>query len=579
MAACAARPISLQEARELISIDVGDSRLDRGKIINANPSEYCANLVAFDSAQRELRFTHPPVRQFLMDPSRISPHLQHYAINLEQVNAWCGEICLTFMQGLSLDSYFTTDGIEEFSRIPGAVLQQFPSLYGADKIQRHWRHPLKPTPQDFDKSLMATITSHSTVLLKCGWASAPYISNNWLFHNKTITESSPLYADFRHFCLQPHRLWQMWYDHAETPAKLFQLMIKCGISISHLPLLLLSSMQVSAPMRRHIFETPPGPNDMTPLYYVIILGDLEVVKELLKYCMPLSLDQDRNTAIIRAAENNHNHVVDYLYRETHASVTEANTNEDNVLFHRSIQQQCRVGALTAACERTSNPTDCIVQILQECLEWCVANGHNHPLTLQPHQIQSKKEAFYLILILDSSEFFRSMSSRWVMSQEEIEDLLERLIELPDPQAGPALQSEFTKCRIHCLVPFDNAIVPHKGAAVHDENLITILLELSKLIPDVTITNLMRSRYPNLDTRDSLDRGILHSLAHRPTAHVLHNLSRANSLKQYIGQVDRSGWTPLKFAAGRSYEETAIFLLLEGADCQKVLAQDPLHINS
>jgi hypothetical protein len=48
--AWAARPLKPQEARELISINVNDQKLDMRNVLNLSPTDYCANLVTFDFA-------------------------------------------------------------------------------------------------------------------------------------------------------------------------------------------------------------------------------------------------------------------------------------------------------------------------------------------------------------------------------------------------------------------------------------------------------------------------------------------------------------------------------------------------
>ncbi|KAL3481008.1 hypothetical protein BJX99DRAFT_194840 [Aspergillus californicus] len=604
-AACAERPLALREAREFISIDVGKYDLDPGNTLNINPADYCANLVSFGFTSRGLNFTHPSVKQFLMDTSRLSQHLTHYAIDLDVGTTWCGETCLTFMGGLPMRSSPHVEHTKMLARVSKGVGESLGVLRFIDRLRQVYQPSQTPTHQQPSQYGSAETARALSRVLTYNWTITSYVQDYWLVHTKSIADTSPLYADFTYFSLEPHKRWQAWYNAEGNPKRSYQLLIKCAISLAHLPLLRLCANRVPPTWRQDVFEKSPGKYGRLPLHYAATIGNLEVVKELLKYCSPSSHDEEGNTAAIRAAENGHTRIIKYLYNNYRVNIRHINGNGDSIPSIAAYNDNAALvdwwfnlqglvtdtgklvdhitKSLQAGCRGAAAPTNSIVRILKECVRLGTPAVDEGTLIDRIENVASIGSAYSVLASLHNSRFLETMFAEWPLRRVDMKSVSEKAADFPPEPARLVRYQILPLCgginrnlitndmgelvddALPWLPPIYYAIVPVKYTETMSPALISELLHLLEIMPDKMITDLIRSRSPSLMIKDEVGHGVLHSLAHRPTAQALYALNAVAPIANDINAVDLDGWTALHFAAKFDYEEIACFLLLHGAD--------------
>ena len=96
--AAAKRPLSVNELREAISIEIGQEYLKPERLPNnmKNISSFCENLVNVDEEKKIVQFAHHTVKQFLTDEIS-EPEFRAFHFNLKDMDHLIGEICVTYL--------------------------------------------------------------------------------------------------------------------------------------------------------------------------------------------------------------------------------------------------------------------------------------------------------------------------------------------------------------------------------------------------------------------------------------------------------------------------------------------------
>lgn len=96
--AAANRPLSINELREAISIEIGQEYSKPERLPNnmRNISSFCENLVHVDEEKNIVQFAHHTVKQFLIDEIS-EPEFRLFHFKLEDVDHFIGEICVTYL--------------------------------------------------------------------------------------------------------------------------------------------------------------------------------------------------------------------------------------------------------------------------------------------------------------------------------------------------------------------------------------------------------------------------------------------------------------------------------------------------
>ena len=97
--AAAKRPLTLDEIREAVSIDVGQPYLETGRLVREmSPIVlWCENLLQVTEEQpQSLQFAHSTIRDFITRGD-LPTQLSNFHVNLEVADHFAGEICITYL--------------------------------------------------------------------------------------------------------------------------------------------------------------------------------------------------------------------------------------------------------------------------------------------------------------------------------------------------------------------------------------------------------------------------------------------------------------------------------------------------
>lgn len=104
--AAAKRPLSVDELREAIFIEIGQeySRPERFPNGIHNIGSWCENLINVDEEKNIVQFAHHTVRQFLISKDS-DPELENFHCEADEADHYLGEICVTY---LNFNNFKTT---------------------------------------------------------------------------------------------------------------------------------------------------------------------------------------------------------------------------------------------------------------------------------------------------------------------------------------------------------------------------------------------------------------------------------------------------------------------------------------
>ncbi|KAF4918219.1 Ankyrin repeat domain-containing protein 29 [Colletotrichum viniferum] len=99
-------PLTLDELREVISMEVGQPSYNPGQLVNGidRLPMWCGNLVRVDEESRTAEFAHKAVHKFIVEGSS-GPDYADFHFKLEDADHHAGEICVTY---LSFSDFVTT---------------------------------------------------------------------------------------------------------------------------------------------------------------------------------------------------------------------------------------------------------------------------------------------------------------------------------------------------------------------------------------------------------------------------------------------------------------------------------------
>ena len=94
--AAAKRPMSLDELREAISIEPGQSCLKPERFINDMTQiiPWCCHMLFLDEEEDTIQFSHHSIKQFLVDHSHTG---DYYSLCPRAINSFAGTICVTYL--------------------------------------------------------------------------------------------------------------------------------------------------------------------------------------------------------------------------------------------------------------------------------------------------------------------------------------------------------------------------------------------------------------------------------------------------------------------------------------------------
>jgi ankyrin repeat protein len=96
--AIAKRPLTLDELREAISIEIGQQHSISGRLVNGidQLASWCENLVHVDEELKTVQFAHQAIHKFIVEGPP-GPQFRNFCFNLPDADHHAGEICVTYL--------------------------------------------------------------------------------------------------------------------------------------------------------------------------------------------------------------------------------------------------------------------------------------------------------------------------------------------------------------------------------------------------------------------------------------------------------------------------------------------------
>ncbi|KAK1750001.1 ankyrin repeat-containing domain protein, partial [Echria macrotheca] len=94
----AKRHLTLEELREAISIDIGQSYSQAGRLVNGidQLATWCENLIHVEEEEKTVQFAHPVIHKFIVD-GPVGPQFTDFCFNPAGADHHAGEICVTYL--------------------------------------------------------------------------------------------------------------------------------------------------------------------------------------------------------------------------------------------------------------------------------------------------------------------------------------------------------------------------------------------------------------------------------------------------------------------------------------------------
>jgi ankyrin repeat protein len=202
---CARRPICIEELREAVALDLGDSCLDEDKLPSGDSwrlIQMCGNLTILNREDSTVRLAHHTVKQFLLsqcDLVTLSPTLLAGA-TMQDIQAEVGQLCITYLCFSDFETQITkrevitvgagTDVLQSF------VYSQLPtsSAFGklaASVLSVGWTEtPIERRPVTVDLSNYKS-DKPMTQGLREKYRLLDYVVHNWTKHATALTPLAP----------------------------------------------------------------------------------------------------------------------------------------------------------------------------------------------------------------------------------------------------------------------------------------------------------------------------------------------------------------------------------------------------
>jgi ankyrin repeat protein len=198
---CAQRPLRIEELREAVALDLGDSCLDEDKLPSGDSwrlIQMCGNLAILSREDSTVRLAHHTVKQFLVSQRNLvptSPSLLAGA-SLKDIELEIGQLCITYLCFSDFETQITkrevitvgagTDVLQSF------VYSQLPTSSALGKLAASvlsagWTEtPIKRRPVTVDMSNYKW-DKPMTQGLREKYRLLDYVVHNWTKHATALT--------------------------------------------------------------------------------------------------------------------------------------------------------------------------------------------------------------------------------------------------------------------------------------------------------------------------------------------------------------------------------------------------------
>ncbi|KAI9702618.1 MAG: hypothetical protein M1820_006124 [Bogoriella megaspora] len=224
--AAARRPLTIDELKEAVAIEVGDKSLQRGRIDTSDGTllvQCCGNLVLFDRTDRSVRFAHSTVEQFLSESGyrSTSANPARFGVALtskDQLDYEIAELCMTYLlfsdfemqltaqQPLRLDLHSSMLEPRTWNRfLKGGMIWRLLSAWSRWSTSPRSQNQL--TQLEVDAQLAALIRKTTVDIsdhLKDKYRLLEYTIQFWAHHCAAIDQKAPLWESLQHLVFERH---------------------------------------------------------------------------------------------------------------------------------------------------------------------------------------------------------------------------------------------------------------------------------------------------------------------------------------------------------------------------------------
>ena len=231
--AAAKRPLLLAELEEALSIRVGEqySKPERRPVDIEKVPSWCANLVEVDELSGAVQFAHHTVQAFILDTclsSPLTPELDEFHFELEELDASVGELCITYLdwndfktalqpfkQPIKLPEPYALAEVALSSQWDGKVVGKMSRLLRRKKAgDSHRTEPFDPA------SILGYTGSggEASNSMANNHAFLDYASQFWIIHTKKLREKSSVYKMWAQMVAGDHDIAQTQWTREEYQA-------------------------------------------------------------------------------------------------------------------------------------------------------------------------------------------------------------------------------------------------------------------------------------------------------------------------------------------------------------------------
>ena len=192
--AAAQRPLTLEELREAISVEPGETKWDVSNVVNdmlKTLLDSCGSLVAVDEEHLTVHFAHHSVKQHLLSEPRDS-EVREYHIGLKEADLYLGDIIVTYLNFGIFDRQLTkanSSPLPQAINYPSAILGSLSQSNVANKLAVKLLKSMGDSRLDIQNQLKtaAGLLDESKEQTQTAYSFLPYAQEYWLFHTKAFT--------------------------------------------------------------------------------------------------------------------------------------------------------------------------------------------------------------------------------------------------------------------------------------------------------------------------------------------------------------------------------------------------------
>ncbi|KAJ5663805.1 hypothetical protein N7507_004536 [Penicillium longicatenatum] len=356
----ATSPLHIEELREAIAFDLGDTVWSAGKLpMKEFVIGCCANLVVVDSTDSRVRFAHPSVKQYL-EECRKKDIIQGYPTTANGVLE-CGEFCVAYLSFSDFSLQVSTRKNERTAvAVPSPILvAPLPGFLTRSLLKRSQKQ--KCSPSVLFRDIRTASTPDRTQYKFLDYAIA-----NWALQTTQIPRISLMWENFERLAMCSNKTWNFhpWVPGGRSASSHLHGLLGWAVTEQHEPLL--SIVQAAGRDLQLVCNLPLLGESLPALHVATKFGYKAIIEILLGFCEVNSPDLEEYTALHHAASRGHSEICQLL------------SNTKNIKLNGLAKSKCTPLWLAA-----SHGHDEVVSLLMEKqadLETKDASFHQTPLS-------------------------------------------------------------------------------------------------------------------------------------------------------------------------------------------------------